>query len=535
MKKIAILGSSGGNLYNLGGKSPEKLLHEIFAQSDVAEISISKIQFIAAAESMDGAKDSTKASIYSIDENGGLVRSYSGILSDVNEEASKLDKEIASKIREGEVDGLVTMSIDPEGSNKEAIIAAIEKNIPIVGTGGTSMALISAKGANVISTSGTTGTTNRTRAITYISSLCKHWGIKYKPIIGSSSVAKSEGTVNVFRNINIRGIMVSALPGFIAMAIILALSKIPGLSGLDDVFQVMIQALPVVVAVIAAKQVSELEEVSIVAGVIAGVLSVNGGIIGGILGGIGAGIFVQLLFHKCVQWRFPATTVNIVAGGLAGLFSGVIVYFLIAPIALQAGDLVKLAIESTIAFSPILAGLIAGLLIWPAILAGVYHAAILPIVLLEMERTGVSFLGAVDMVGLVMVSAGITLANIVGPRDKGEATAAAPGFAINMGFGTFVEAAYPFMFSNKVVFGGAILSAGVGGALVGMLDVRGTAYVPTFFSPLLSNNTTGMIIAMLAALILSFTITFVANKAAKKANAKNTGPAVLSKQDAEQM
>jgi hypothetical protein len=68
-------------------------------------------------------------------------------------------------------------------------------------------------------------------------------------------------------------------------------------------------------------------------------------------------------------------------------------------------------------------------------------------------------LSAVDMVGLVMVSAGISLANIVSPRDKGEAAVAAPSFAINMGFGTFVEASYPFMFSNKYIFAGAILSS----------------------------------------------------------------------------
>ena len=37
-----------------------------------------------------------------------------------------------------------------------------------------------------------------------------------------------------------------------------------------------------------------------------------------------------------------------------------------------------------------------------AIIGGVYHAAILPIVLLEMESTGFSFLGAIDMTGLVM-------------------------------------------------------------------------------------------------------------------------------------
>jgi hypothetical protein len=48
----------------------------------------------------------------------------------------------------------------------------------------------------------------------------------------------------------------------------------------------MINALPVILAVVAVKQVADLDDVSIVAGIVAGVLSVKGGIIGGIIGGI---------------------------------------------------------------------------------------------------------------------------------------------------------------------------------------------------------------------------------------------------------
>lgn len=523
MKKIAIIGSSGGNLYNLGGKDPEKLLQEIITQSDAAGLTISAVQFIAAAESMDSVKETTKATVFTFDKHGQPAEMFHGLLAEANKEAVELDKDIAQKIRNGQIDGLILMSADPEGTNKQAVEAAVEMKLPIVGTGGTSMAMIGSKGANIIAQSGTTGTTSRTRAISFITSLCKIWGIKYQPVIGASSKSHSAQQGNVFKRINIRGIMVSALPGFIAMAIVLALSQIPGLSGMKEVFDVMIQALPVVVAVIAAKQVSDLDEVSIVSGVIAGILSLKGGIIGGIIGGILAGILVQLLFNKCIQWRFPMTTVNIVAGGFSGLIAGLMVYYLLAPLALQIGDGFKAAIEFTINFNPILAGVVAGLLIWPAILGGIYHAVILPIVLLEMEKTGSSFLGAVDMVGLVMVSAGINLANVIAPRDKGEAAAATPGFLINMGFGTFVEAAYPFMFSNKAVFAGAILSAGAGGALVGMFNVRGTAYVPTFTAPLLTNNMAGLIIAMAAALILSFIVTIIANKTAgllrKKDNA----------------
>src|SRR5699024_11107086 len=135
-------------------------------------------------------------------------------------------------------------------------------------------------------------------------------------------------------------------------------------------------------------------------------------------------------------------------------------------IALSLGNGIRYIIELALNYNSIVAGAIAGLLIWPAIIGGVYHAAILPIVLLEMEKTGASFLGAIDMTGLVMVSAGITLANIIYPKQKSESAIAVPGFLINIAFGTFVEASYPFMFSDRLIFIGAILSAALSGVFV---------------------------------------------------------------------
>jgi fructose-specific phosphotransferase system IIC component len=514
-KKVAIIGSSGGNLYYLGGKEPEKLLEELLLQIEAAGMECGSLQFIAAKASMDAIKNDTRAVLYSWDESTKEPAIIAvGTIGEVNEAAALLDTEIAAKINNGEIDSLILMSADPNGANQLAVEAAANMKLPAAGTGGTSMAAIASKGVNVISTSGTTGTTNRTRAVSFLTALSKQFGLNYRPVIGkvASNAAVETSSVKAFQRINLRGIMLSSLPGFIAMALVLALSKIPGLTMLGDVFTLMINALPVILAVVAAKQVADLDDVSIVAGIVAGVLSAKGGIIGGIIGGILAGLLVQYIFRKCLEWRFPATTVNIAAGGLAGLISGLAVYFLIAPIALWTGEGIRSLIDLLVSTNGVLAGLIAGLLIWPAIIGGVYHAAILPIVLLEMERTGNSFLGAVDMVGLVMVSAGITLANIVSPRDKGEAAVAAPGFAINMGFGTFVEAAYPFMFSNKFIFAGAIISSGFGGLLVGLFDVRGTAYVPSFMAPLLSNNTTGFMIAMAGSLLCSFFITFFINK-----------------------
>lgn len=334
MKKIAILGSSGGNLYNLGGKEPLKLIGEIEKQASSADIIIGAVQFIGANASMDHVSEKTLSRLYYFDKDEKTVKfSEEKSLKETNEDAKKLDGEIADLINKGEIDGLVLMSCDPNGINKLAIKAAAEKKIPIVGTGGTSMATVQSLSGRVI-----------------------------------------------------------------------------------------------------------------------------------------------------------------------------------APLALMLGDGIRYLINTALSFNSVLAGTIAGLLMWPAIMGGVYHAAILPIVLLEMEKTGSSFLGAIDMTALVMVSAGITLANIIYPKQKSEAAIAGPGFIINVAFGTFVEASYPFMFSDKIVFAGALISGALSGTFVGLFNVKGTAYVPSVTAPFLSTNALGFTICMLIALVSSFLFTIFANR-----------------------
>lgn len=519
MKKVAIIGSSGGNLYNAGGKNPVKLIGEIEKQLNSTEIEIAAVQFVGAKKSMDNLKEDTAAKLFSWDpENSKLLISKEKKIKNINELAKIEDEKISNLIKADKIDALILVSADPKDINKKAVAAAVEKNIPVTGTGGSSMSEVQFQGGNVISASGTTGTTNRTRAVAAVQSLAKYWGIKYKASIGSSENSTIADDENILNRISFRGIMMAALPGFIAMAVTLALSKIEAFSTLSSAFDLLINALPVIIAAIAAKQISGLDEVGIVAGIVAGVLSTDGGLIGGLAGGIMAGIFAYYLIEFTLKLNFPGTTANIVAGGISGLTAGFLVYFLLAPFTLYLGNGIKNIIEIALNYNPILAGALAGVLIWPAIIGGVYHAAILPIVLLEMEQTGSSFLGAIDMTGLVMVSAGITLANIFFPRKKSETAVAVPGFLINMGFGTFVEAAYPFMFSDKIIFAGAMFSGALSGAFVGFLGVRGTAYVPSFTAPFLSNNTAGFAISMAVALISSFLITAAANKISKENN-----------------
>lgn len=187
--------------------------------------------------------------------------------------------------------------------------------------------------------------------------------------------------------------------------------------------------------------------------------------------------------------------------------------YAIAPIAAWMGEAIKFAIDWALNYNAILAGAIAGFAIWFAIIGGVYHAAILPIVLLEMESAGYSFLGCIDLCCLIMGCAGIMLANIVAPRKSSDRVACIPNIIINLAFGTFAEAAYPFMFGSKKVFASTIAASTMTGLVIGLFDVKCTAYVPCFMAPFMSNDKImATIICMVFAIAIHCILTLICNK-----------------------
>ena len=514
-RSVAIIGSSGGNLRSQGGDDPAGLLSEIIRQLSTAGLTVAAVQFVAAASSMESAAGSTPAALWVLDEQLRPEVAMDGTLEQINAAARQADAALAAQVAAGEIDGLVLVSCDPGDTNSKAITAAAAAGLPAVGTGGTSIAGAQAAGLSVVAASGTTGSTNRTRAVSYASGLARHWKLKYLPSLGSAEPGAGT-TESPWRRISIRGIMVPAIPAFIAMALVLAISKIPGLDGLTPAFDALIAGIPVVVAIVAARKISGLDEVGVVAGAVAGLLSVNGGIIGGLVGGVLAGISVYYLMRRTLAWGWPVTTANIVSAGLSGLVSGLVVFFVLAPATSWLGGAVKAGIEALVGFNPLLAGAVAGLVMWPAIMFGIYHSVILPLVLVEMSEKGHSFFGAIDMTSLVMVSLGITLANIVRPRSSGERALAASGASINFFFGTFVEAAYPFMFADKRVFASALAAATVGGAVVGITGSEATAYLPAFVAPFVSTNALGLTLAMVAAAGTAFILTLLSNISASR-------------------
>lgn len=528
-KSVAILGSSGGNLRSHGGNNPAQLIRDVNRQLQAAGFELGEVQFVSASSSMDNVSQNTPAELWGLDD-GNPVVIETGTLSEINKAARLSDERIAERVRRGEITGLVLMSADPGDTNAKTITEAAKLGIPAAGTGGSSVAKAQQMGLNMVAASGTTGTTSTTRAVSYVGGLARHWKVKYRPVLGgSSSSGGAPENEAAWRRISIRGIMVGSIPAFIALALLLAISKIPGAEFVAPVFGALIAALPIIVAAVAAQKISGLNEVGLVAGAVAGILSQEGGILGGLVAGILAGLLASWFIKLTLGWRFPATTANIATGAFAGMIPGVLVFFVLAPITSQLGEGVRMSIEWAVAVNPILAGALAGLAMWPAIIGGVYHSVILPLVLVEMAEKGHSFFGAIDMVALVMVSFGITLANVIRPRTSGERALAGSGASVNFFFGTFVEAAYPFMFGDKKVFAIALIAATAGGAVVGFTGAEASAYLPAVVAPFIATNVGGMVLAMLTSTIIALVLTLLVNFAAvRKARKEGLNAEVAS-------
>jgi phosphotransferase system glucose/maltose/N-acetylglucosamine-specific IIC component len=56
------------------------------------------------------------------------------------------------------------------------------------------------------------------------------------------------------------------------------------------------------------------------------------------------------------------------------------------------------------------------------------------------------------------------------------------------------------MLSSKLLFAATLAAAGLGGLVVGIFNVKSTAYVASFVAPGLSNNIPGMAVAMVVSL-----------------------------------
>jgi fructose-specific phosphotransferase system IIC component len=504
VKRVALLGSSGGNLYRLGGSNPAQLIQAIQDQLARAGAELAMVCFISADGSLDSLTSRSTATLWKL-ESGNPGPTAAGLLSEINALAHAEDHAIAAAIVNNEIDGVILVSADPADTNEASVKAAASRGLPAAGSGGSSVAAAKAIGVRFVSVSGSTGTTNDTRAIGYAAAFAREWGLGYRATDTPHTLGE------LWHKYDPRPILVDALPAVLAVAVAIGLCRyLPG--DLAVRYTGHLQPLIlVVVALTAAARTSSVGQAGMLAGVVAGVLSVQSGLLGALVAGCLAGTLANTLVTAALRRRWPATTANILGSGGAGLLAGAAAHFGLQ----RPGAAVNAWLTEAVAFGLGQAGWIVGGVLgaamWAIMLRGYYHSLILPLMVIEFSQRGLSFLAALDMVGLVAVSAGIALATMIAPGQPEDRLTARHTLALNLGFGTFVEGSFPHLRRARTNMAVAVIAATAGGAIIGAGHGYGVTYIPIPALPLVGDDWQSLALGLGCALTIAVIGTAAAN------------------------
>lgn len=143
---------------------------------------------------------------------------------------------------------------------------------------------------------------------------------------------------------------------------------------------------------------------------------------------------------------------------------------------------------------------------------GWYHAIYLPIILIEMEIGMPSVLGAMDECTLVLVCAGICFGQCLFLSRQQASTQRSlckRALLVNILCGDFIEVAYPFMESSRIINLFAYLASGFSTVILirgksGHHHVMSSAYLPLPMSIFISNDWPRMLFASSVAFTVSF-------------------------------
>jgi hypothetical protein len=501
VKRVALVGSSGGNLYQLGGANPAELIGQIRVQLVAAGIELAAAAFVAASGSLDSA-EVRGASLWEV-LDGEPYRSREGMLAEVNEAARAADVAIATSIDEGSVEGLILVSADPLDINAASVRAAAARAIPAVGSGGSAVAAAEKAGIRFVTASGTTGSTNATRAITYAAGFAREWGLRSAHDEGPQTVA--DRVRGLLTRIDPRPILSDCLPAVVPVAVGLALVRyLPPDIG-TPLIAPLLACISIVIAAFAAAHVSRIAQAGLIAGVIAGAISSHEGLLSVLGAGLLAGFLGNWIVVRTAMWGWPSTIGSMVASGGAGVIAGLIgvaVGVVSRPIDRAVLD----AMDLVLANYGVWVGLVLGLAMWPLIRRGLYHTLIIPLMIIEYEGRGLSFLATADVVALVVAAAGVAAAYALVPRVAEDRRVALHTLRVTFWFGTYVEGIYPFVDADRRVLLIAALAGGAGTAVAGLGQGLGISYVPPWMLPLVGSS----IPILVAAVLTSFGVALLA-------------------------
>ncbi|CAM9173990.1 unnamed protein product, partial [Ectocarpus fasciculatus] len=512
-KRVALVGSSGGGAAAQGQFDGPSLLRLAKKELKRAGIHLSAVQFVACAEPLDLANPSSAATLWVAGTGEGdeaLVVAAEGqymlwTLLDVNMAARKEDVKIAAALREGcgghddapiqsprganaatspkvlPLHGLVAISCDVHGVNSEAFTAARDCRAPVVGTGGTSLGTALAMGCRLVGSSGgSVATTNKSKVVSYAAGLAGHWRLRY------------DSAKELMQPLAPAATFAGCLPVQVGVTVAVALGSVPTTGDLLDgavlaaPWMIRLQgAIPVVAAAVAARQVSTLGDMATAAaGVIAGSLCMED-TLAALAAGTLAGYLCSKMTGQALDFGIPATALSLYATATSGIVSGAMVLFalpflkFLGAIATST-DALLIGLQS--AWMQALVGAGMGCLMCYGSKIGWYHRVFLPVIVLELARgeggSMGSIWGAIDLCALCMVAAGLCAAHLLRPTSPVDAALGRRGLIFNLGFGDFIEAAYPFMERCRCCNAGAYMGSAISGAVVAAGGVASTAYLP---------------------------------------------------------
>lgn len=577
---VAVIASSGGGTATLGHTDPPHFLHAIHYQlrliggltagsSSRASGGSRGVRGIRQAlyvnlddgKSMDTAnEDIDTATLYQIDraekdddDNDDDNVSSScrivkrGTLKEVNAHCREEQKKMAHAITNKQVHGLICISCHTD-IFKDTLKAAECRNIPVTGSGGTSLSkAASLYNIHLIGNAGgSVATTTYTRAVSYAHAFASYWKLPYQPWKHNEDREGGRGQ----QGPAVVSVLNACLPSFWGVCLAKYILNQIIIRRTDTVTIAMLKlsiraledwALPVACSVIMATAAASNNKTpqhtatsSLIMAAIVASTTCSRSVLGGLLAGWLVSKYTERLLYWCIFHNVPATMTNMLTAGGVGAFFALILqpstpllqWFTASIRTWILASVTTMPLSSSISaiISPQLLQLSLGGL-WGVLSCygskvGYYHAIHLPLILVEMETGDASFLGAIDELTLVLACAGISAGNLVAARVAAMMTTTASNkkkddnekknaalllsdtdaalcrraLRINLSCGDFIEACYPFMEKSWMIntggyAGSALSSAWLVYGITTAADVpKSLAYLPLPMSIALADS-----------------------------------------------
>jgi hypothetical protein len=494
-KRIAIIGSTGGNLYLQGGLLGKDLLHSIQREVERWGYGIRAVLYLCTDRSMDAINGKSQVTL--ITRNLDIREDASGELSKINQLVSRGSQAIGDAIKNREIDALISISADPSGVNRSVFEAAKQANIPIVASGASSVAWMRKLGCNVIYATGTTGTSSEFRSINYLMALVRFWGDNVKRQIWQKIGETIKSASFRFET--------WTLPYFLLIVILKGVLSY-GVTGIADVYTTLLDIAPLIACLAVSLSLLRDPRLGMAAAITTGVVAsfFHAGFVGGIFAGYITAIIFNTILHLIAGRRMPGSAQGILIYSVTVVSIALPFSIAAEPLGALTGSLAMLP-ERIMAGNHQWIGFFIGAAFWPAMESGLYHRVLLPFILLEISVKGMSVIGAFDVLCLVVMAVGANIAAVFLGNDPKQGLMS---LVENIVYGTNVEYVYTMSAGSRIIRYGLCLLCGIGGIFILQFGLKGVGYLPLFILPFIVENGQKLAIAMAVVVMLS-TLYFV--------------------------